>query len=398
MRTFSARLVVWTTSLSLAMATVAPTVVFAQGAAAKAKPGKRKSLKESLSGEARSAFERAVTLFEAKNFEGALAEFDRAYQQSKDARLLFNMAIAERELKRYSRAVTKLNQELKEGADTLTDDEKKTAQEVLAGLKEFTAPLTVTVNEPGATIYIDGNEAGKSPLDAPLTADVGERTVTAKKTGFLDATQKLNISGGVGAKVDLKLDPSVKNGKLAVKSLGATTAMVVVDGVEAGPAPWSGELKEGKHTIEVRSKGYITESRTLDIEYNKTSAIEVTLRVDEGKASIKTDKDTTEIMIDGTLVGKGEWVGPLATGGHALELRRKGAKTFQAELTIATGQTVTREYKLESTGGTPWWVWAGAGVVIVGGAVATYVLTRPKTEDAQAGTINPGTVPVGWKF
>ncbi len=406
MRTFRTQLVAWATSISVAAASLTPAVALAQAPAGakpavakgKVKATKRKGLKDSLSGDARAAFDRAVTLFEAKNFEGALVEFDRAYQESKDARLLFNMAIAERELKRYSRAVAKLNQELKEGADTLSDDEKKTAEEVLAGLKEFTAPLTVVVNEPDATISIDGTDAGKSPLAGPLTTDVGERTVTAKKAGFLDATQKVNVSGGVAAKVDLKLEPSVKNGKLSVKALGAPTSVVVVDGVEVGPSPWQGDVTAGKHTIEVRSKGFITESRTLDIEYNKTSAIELSLRVDEGKASIKTDKDSTEIFIDGTLVAKGSWSGALSSGGHGLELRRKGAKTLQTELTIATGQTVTREYKLESTGGTPWWVWAGAGAVLVGGAAATYVLTRPKTEDAQPGTISPGTVSVGWKL
>ena len=399
-RSKSIRLVACSTSIALVMATIAPTIALAQGkpAAGAAKAAKPKSLKDSLTGEAKAAFERGLTLFDAKNPEGARTEFDKAYQSSKDARLLFNMAIAEREMKHYSRAVALLNQELSEGANTVSEDEKKTAREVLEGLKTFTSPLTVTVNEAGASILVDGQEVGKSPLTGPLTVDVGERTVTVKKPGFLDGTAKVSISGGSPATAEIKLEPSVKNGKLTVKANGGTEAVVFVDGVEAGPPPWTGDVKEGKHTVEIRARGFVTETRSETVEYKGTTVIEVTLRPEQGKVRIETDKPENAIMIDGNKVGNGMWEGILPAGGHQLVVTRDGAQPFQSDLAVQTDQTRTVKVSLQSKGGTPWWVWAGAGVLIVGGGVATYFLTKPKTEDPTPGTIEPRVAPVGLRF
>ena len=397
-------MVACSTSIALILATVAPTMAFAQGApgagkaAAAAAKKKPKSLKDSLTGDAKAAYERGVTLFDAKNPEGARTEFDKAYQTSKDARLLFNMAITEREMKHYSRAVALLKQELAEGSETVSDDEKKTAQEVLDGLKAFTAPLTVTVNEADASVFVDGQDAGKTPLPGPLTVDVGERVVTAKKAGFLDATAKVSISGGQAATSELKLEPSVKNGKLVVKATGTTEASVFVDGVEAGPPPWTGEVKEGKHTVEIRARGFVTETRSETVEFRGTTVIEVALRAEQGKVRIETDKPENAILIDGNKVGSGTWEGILPAGGHQLVVTRDGAQPFQSDLAVQTDQTRTVKVTLQSKGGTPWWVWAGAGVILVGGGVATYFLTRPKTEDATPGTISPGVAPVGLRF
>jgi hypothetical protein len=400
-RSKSIRLVACSTSIALVMATIAPTIALAQGKPAAAKAGKAaapKSLKDSLSGDAKAAYERGVTLFDAKNPEGARTEFEKAYQSSKDPRLLFNMAIAEREMKHYSRAVVLLNQELTEGASTVPEAEKKTAQEVLEALKAFTAPLTVNVNEPGATVIVDGQEVGKTPLSGPVTVDVGERQITVKKPGFLDGTAKVSISGGTPATTEVKLDPSVKNGKLTVKANGATEAVVFVDGVEAGPPPWTGEVKEGKHTVEIRARGFVTESRSETVEFKGTTVIEVTLRPEQGKVRVETDKPENAILIDGNKVGMGTWEGILPAGGHQLVVTRDGAQPFQSDLAVATDQTRTVKVSLQSKGGTPWWVWAGAGVLIVGGGVATYFLTKPKTEDPTPGTIEPRVAPVGLRF
>ena len=89
------------TALILSCALLSSSVpALAQGAkAARTKAVKKKSLSETLTGDALAAFKRGVDLFQnARNYEGAVAEFKQAYSLSKDPRLLFNMAIAEREL------------------------------------------------------------------------------------------------------------------------------------------------------------------------------------------------------------------------------------------------------------------------------------------------------------
>jgi hypothetical protein len=359
---------------------------------------KRKSLKESLSGEAREAFDRGVTLYTNKNFEGALSEFDRAYTLSKDPRLLFNMAIAERDLQRYSRALNHLSQELVEGDASLSSDEKRTAEAVRDGLKKFTAPLTVTSSEDGATVSVDGREAGKTPLKEPLVVDVGERSITVTKAGFAESTKRINISGGTAASLAFTLEVGEKRGKLVVRAQGAPGALVFVDGLERGPTPFEGEVAAGKHTIEIRSKGFVTESRTETIEFKSTQVLDVSLRPEQGKVRVETDKSDNAIAIDGNPVGTGVWEGYLPPGGHQLVVTHDGMEPYSSDLAVQTDQQRTVKITLKSKGGLAWYWYVVGGAVLVGGGIATYYATRPKTTDPQPGTIAPFSVPVFYRW
>ncbi len=406
LRSKHARLV----ALLLSGSTLAASLpTFAQGpkppAAAKAKPVKKKSLKESLKGEALDAFNRGVELYKNQNFEGAKAEFEQAYSLSKDPRLLFNMAIAERDSKRYSRAVARLEQLLKEG-DELSDKDKQDAKDLLDGLKQYTAPITVTVNEPGATILVDDIEVGKSPLDKPITVDVGERNFVVRKAGFLDLSKRLTVSGGKADKLDLTLEASLKKGTLSVKATlsvklpapAATAATIFVDGVKQGEASWQGEVSADKHTVEIRAEGYVTESRTETVAFKGTTAIEVALRPDQGTVRVETDKPDNVINIDDHEAGKGTWEGKLSSGTHTLKVTRSGAEPHTSQIFVQTDQVSKVQVTLRSKGGVPWYAWVIGGGVLIGGGVATYFLTRPGTKDPQPGTIDPKIVPVFYRF
>lgn len=379
-----------------------PASALAQGASpaasAKAKPAKKKSLRESLKGDALTSFNRGVELYNNRNYEGAKAEFEQAYNLSKDARLLFNMAIAERDAKHYSRAISRLEQLLKEG-DDLSDQDKLDARELLDGLKQFTAPISISVNESEATVLVDGVEVGKTPLAQSVLMDVGERTITVKKVGFLDASKRITVSGGKADKVDITLDASQKKGTLSVKAIGAPSALIFVDGVEQGVSPWQGEVTADKHTIEIRARGFVTETRTETVAHKGTTVIEVALRPDQGKVRVETDRPENLINIDNQDVGKGTWEGTLPSGSHTLRVTRSGAEPHSSQLIVQTDQLSKVQVTLRSKAGlVPWYGWVIGGGLLIGGGIATYLLTRPGVKDPQPGTIDPGTVPVWARF
>ena len=395
--------VAWPLSLVLVCSTLSPSLAFAQGGkpaagAAAKKPAPKKKLKDTLTGDAKAAFERGSDLIKNGNPDGAFSEFERAYSLQKDPRLLFNMAVAARDSKKYAKAVELLNQELAEGTETLSDDEKKTAQEVLDGLKQYTSALTVTSNETGATVLIDEVEVGKTPLDKPVLVSVGERKITVRKAEFKEETRTIQISGGTPQQQEFKLEPREKKGHLVVRAKGAADIAVFVDGTERGAPPFEGDVLEGPHTVELRARGFVTETRTEKVEFKGTTVIEVSLRPEQGKVRIETDKEENAIAIDGNKVGSGTWEGVLPSGGHQLVVTRDGAEPYQSDLAIQTDQSRTVKVTLKSKGGIAWYWWTAGGVVIAGGVVAAILLAKPKTEDPTPGTINPGTVPVGLKF
>jgi hypothetical protein len=229
--------------------------------------------------------------------------------------------------------------------------------------------------------------------------DVGERTITVKKVGFLDASKRITVSGGKADKVDITLDASQKKGTLSVKAIGAPSALIFVDGVEQGVSPWQGEVTADKHTIEIRARGFVTETRTETVAHKGTTVIEVALRPDQGKVRVETDRPENLINIDNQDVGKGTWEGTLPSGSHTLRVTRSGAEPHSSQLIVQTDQLSKVQVTLRSKAGlVPWYGWVIGGGLLIGGGIATYLLTRPGVKDPQPGTIDPGTVPVWARF
>ena len=85
---------------STAAATAAPT---GSAAAPAATPAPVKPLSEALTGVAKAEYEGAKILYIDKDFASAIAKFQRAYELSSDARLLFNIAVCQKNLRKYSK-------------------------------------------------------------------------------------------------------------------------------------------------------------------------------------------------------------------------------------------------------------------------------------------------------
>jgi tetratricopeptide (TPR) repeat protein len=94
-------------ALGLVAALSAPSVGFAQSAD-RAAP----RVRDALSGEALEAFDRAREHFANGRYADARAEFERAHALSGDARVLYNVAVCDKELGRYARAAARLRQSL----------------------------------------------------------------------------------------------------------------------------------------------------------------------------------------------------------------------------------------------------------------------------------------------
>lgn len=370
--------------------------------AAPAKPAKPaqkpKSVAERLAPDARKHFESALLLYEDSNWEGAYTEFKTAYEMSKEARVLRNVAVCEKNLKRYADAIATLQRALVEGADFEPQLVQQVKDEIDI-LMPLTSVVTIEVDEPGAEVAVDGRTLGTSPLSGTFRVNVGERSFTAKKSGFLEATQKVSIAGSTTVPVKLHLEPTVKTGaaRVVVSGLPANTmAKVSIDGVEVGNAPYdAASLTAGKHTFEISASGYVTKKVTKEIEYKGTTTVDVTLEKEkhEGYLAIETGVADAQIKLDNKILGTGTFRGPVPSGGHRLSILADGYKPYDSDVTVLDNQTRTVSVKLEKNSKT--WLWlTGAGVLVAGASVGGYFLFRPKDEQPVPGTINPGVVTV----
>ena len=375
---------------------LALTVVLAAPSGFAAPKPKPKTIREELPDPARKDWDAARDLLEANDFAGALVEYMRAYEQSKNPRVLYNVAVCEKNLRHYARAEVRFKQELAEGQGKLTPQDEQSVKDAITALDPFVSTVEVAANEAGATLFIDDQEAGPTPFTSPVPIDVGPHELRLHKDGFADVKQTVTIAGGTPAKATFDIQPTVKKSAVTVQVTGVAGANVVIDGIDMGQAPFKGDLVAGRHTFEARAPGFVTARQTTDVVYKEplNVALDLSAERHEGHVHIETMPATSSIEIDGKIVGSGQFDGPLPTGGHQLIVKKPGYVTYTTEITLNDDQS--RDVKatlLEEKGGTNWIAWTiGTVLVVGGGSVAGYFLFKPTNQDPVNGNIPPYTV------
>jgi hypothetical protein len=341
---------------------------------------------------ARKAWDAAKQLAGASDFRGALVEFQRAYELSHNARVLFNVGVTEKLLTHYARAVDAWDKEQSEGAGQLTPAELQELKNAIAIVQQFVTTVDVTASEPDATLTIDDYPVGKTPFAGPVRIDVGKHVLKLTKEGFVDAVEPVDVAAGARKPVAFKLEPRSKTALVSVTVGGAPAATVFVDGRDMGPAPFKGELSADRHTIEARSPGFVTVGQTVDILYRQPVSLVLTLSQERHEGRLKvTAPEGAAISVDEKGVGTSRWDGVVSTtGGHQLVVTKPGYQTYSTEVFVADDQVREVNVPLNSEVKQSWVAWGvGTLLVVTGGIVAGYFVFRPSEPSPTPGTLTP---------
>ena len=186
---------------------------------------------------ARLHFRNGVDFYRERNYRAALIEFKRAYKASPHYKLLYNLGQASLELQEDAAAIEYFSNYLREGADELSAERKKEVEQDVIRLQARLSHVTITVNQPGAEIYIDDGMVGTSPLAEPIKLSVGRRRIVAMKSGFITAERTLDVAAGDHLTVELELKDRSQD--LAKFQAAANAAARKGDG-SLSAAAWSG--------------------------------------------------------------------------------------------------------------------------------------------------------------
>ncbi|GMV14088.1 MAG: PEGA domain-containing protein [Polyangiaceae bacterium] len=261
-------------------------------------------LAEALTGEAKEAYESGKLLYADGDYAGAKLKFERAHELAQDPRLLWNMAAAEKQQRRYDRVLALVERYLAEGGDKLTDADRQEAKSLVDMVRALVSEVTVSVNEPGAEVSVDGEKIGESPLAAPLTLTQGERTFKVTKPGFRPFAKTQNLQGGTKLALEVVLEPQLREGRLrVVAGVGDT---IRIDGKVVGKGQWEGKLASGTHTLSVSGKGKRDHQTEIVIEDDQLRSERVTLEAVPKAGPPERDRDDSS----------GTWM--FVSGGAAL--------------------------------------------------------------------------------
>jgi hypothetical protein len=238
-----------------------------------------KPLAQSLTGEAKTLYLAGVSQYRKKEYAAALAQFRAAHNAEADPRLLWNMAVCEKNLSRFVQARALAEEYLSEAKASLTDSERDEASRFATSLRSYIARVSVRTTPPAAMVFVDDVERGTSPITLEL--DMGEHTFRLQRSGFKELTRVERFEGASEITLDWPLE--AHDARLNVVS--SQRHAVALNGRGVGLTPWSGALAPGAYEVELSSDGFKRRKTSLTLGPSETRTVELELERDTPRAS-----------------------------------------------------------------------------------------------------------------
>ncbi|HMI83162.1 MAG TPA: hypothetical protein VK550_03660 [Polyangiaceae bacterium] len=176
--------------------------------------------------EARSRYERGMQLYNEGASEGALVEFERAYQLAPSYKLLYNIALIRLQLNDYAQALKAFQEYLAEGGTDIPSVRRSEVERHVASLRSKVGRVHLISSARGADVLVDDVTVGRVPLPELLELNPGRRRITIARGG-LSSTTVVTVAGQDYLKVELSLD-SAKPQPTATISVAASPSRAPV--------------------------------------------------------------------------------------------------------------------------------------------------------------------------
>lgn len=283
----------------------------------------------------------------AKDWTKAASEFEASNKAAPSADALEGLANAHYQQKHDTEAYAAYDEWLKTYGAKATPAKKKTAEDRLKEIAARTGQLSLEVNEAGASIAVDDKPMGTTPLAAPLRLAVGPHRVRVTKEGFMPFDQAPNVAAGATQSVQVKLEAQTTKGRISVKEKAGKAIRVLVDGVDMGDAPWTGEVEAGPHDVGGRGTGVVAATEKVTVERGKTKDVELVASSSTATLKVGTSDGKGLIYLDGKLVGEGTFSQEIPSGPHALRITREGYDPFEEQVELKDKETLARSITLK---------------------------------------------------
>jgi serine/threonine protein kinase len=154
--------------------------------------------------------------------------------------------------------------------------------------------LRLTINPPGAKVYLDGAEVSSASLEKPLQLRAGkEHEVRVELEGFVSSILKVKLKSGEKVERDINLERTDK------AALRFTTtppgAEVLINGEKRGVTPLKIEgLNPGRYWIKIRLDGYVTKTEVMAAHKGKLTEVAFELKAKQAPAAAAAAVVSTE--------------------------------------------------------------------------------------------------------
>jgi formylglycine-generating enzyme required for sulfatase activity len=208
------------------------------------------------------------------------------------------------------------------------------AQHFSYELRPGWADVQINSDPVGATIRIDSQVRGLTPLTAELMAGTRHIELTLEK--YTSVAVQHEIIAGTQAQLDtIVLTPA--NGELAISS-EPSGATISVAGVFHGRTPAKVSLSSTEqHTVRLSKPGYQPADRQIRLEPEELRELAVKLQAEYGIVFVSTRPADANLSIDGKPAGDATRRLRLTTRSHLLSFSKPGYVGQQVSVTPRSG-------------------------------------------------------------
>lgn len=261
-------------ALHIALSIAASTLGARAHAQTAAQAAVAPSLANSLTGQAKSDYEAGRILFSDQDYAGAFVKFQQAFSIAGDVRLLWNMAVCEKNLRHYANVLSLLERYQRERVANMSETHRREVDGVIRTVQTLISTVHVAVNEDGASIFVDDHLVGTTPLSGPLLIDLGRRRLRISKQGFIEQALVQDFGGGSTMTLRFSLAPKTEAAaRLTISAEGS----ISIDGKPVAERYFAGPVPPGEHALRITAPGMLPYEREVALQAGQARTLNISL-------------------------------------------------------------------------------------------------------------------------
>lgn len=208
--------------------------------------------------------------------------------------------------------------------------------------------LDIRTEPAGASVFVDGELVGTSPVSIPDKLRRGTVSVTAQKEMYYPEEISYSVPGDTKRHtVTVTLSPQFGT---VVCRCDDPEAELWIDNQKVGTGTWTGQLSSrSSHYLEARKKGHLSRSVNFDVVEGGT--VTQTIGSPEplyGSIEVLSEPSGAVVKVDGKQVGTTPFIlNEVLVEDHRIEVSKDGYEPYTATFTLSHNQHLPLNYTLQ---------------------------------------------------
>jgi hypothetical protein len=299
--------------------------------------------------EAAQHFERGLAHVDRREFDAAIAEFQKAYELSPHYSVKYNIGLAWESAERPSCAVDALERYLEQGGAQIRPDRREQVEALIRSSREKLGKIRVTLEPSNARLSLDGQVTTLDPQGIP--ADPGSHRVVVSAPGYVERTLAFDVRAGESMAVDVSLAAQTSRPIRIHCSL--PDVVVECDGqplltTSGSSSETLRQVPRGARVLTFARPGYVTRTVPLgdsDLEHPAACQLVPQAGAPRSQLELEVSEPSWVASVDGAPF-KGQ---SLVFGRHVLVVERAGFEPFSRIISLAAPRPLAVRAELVPT-------------------------------------------------